>query len=85
MSDTSGQFWRATAELAERKRALGLERLEKLRTEKEDAILERAVLRRLSQAENTATLSARSAILLDRLSAEKLWPARGIAAARQAR
>ncbi len=70
MPRTSRQFWRATAELAEGKRALALERLEKLRTEKEDAILGRAVVRRLSLAGRAAPLSARSAMLLDRLAAE---------------
>jgi membrane associated rhomboid family serine protease len=72
MPRASRQFWRATAELEEGKRALALERLEKLRAERQDAILGRAVVRRLSLAGRAAPLSARSATLLDRLAAERL-------------
>ncbi len=66
------QFWRATAELAEGKRQIALERLEKLRAETQDAILRRAAERRLSRAGTAAPLSATSAMLLDRLVAETI-------------
>ncbi len=66
------QFWRATAELAEGKEQVGRERLEKLRTETQDALLRRSVERRLTPAKTATLLSPPSEMLLDRLAAETI-------------
>ena len=67
------QFWRATAELAEGKRQIALERLEKLRAETRDALLRRSVERRLAaNGSHVSPLSATREMLLDRLVAETI-------------
>ncbi len=66
------QFWIGTAELAAGKTAAALERLARLRGKTEDAILERALERRLAQAPDfpRPQLSATSERVLARLTAE---------------
>jgi rhomboid protease GluP len=66
------QFWLATTELAEGNRSGARERLEKVRAETRDAVLQRSVDRRLGQAQQLAHLSASSEMLLARLVAEAL-------------
>jgi rhomboid protease GluP len=66
------QFWRATSELAEGKRAVALGRLEKLRAETSDTLLRRSVERRLRCTGTAAPLSATSEMTLDRLMAETI-------------
>jgi len=68
----SQQFWRATAELAEGKREVAIERLERLRAETPDALLRRSIERRLASAQPTVPLSPTSAMFLDRLAAETI-------------
>ncbi|MEO6969853.1 MAG: rhomboid family intramembrane serine protease [Chthoniobacterales bacterium] len=68
----SQQFWRATAELAEGKREVARERLERLRAETPDALLRRSIERRLASAEAATPLSATSERFLDRLAAETI-------------
>ena len=72
MPQAQAQFWRATAELAEGKRRVAFERLEKLRGETTDPILRRSIERRLTLAEGAAPLSPTGEILLDRLAAERI-------------
>src|SRR4029077_8035932 len=69
---SSRQFWRATAELAEGKREVASERLERLRAETPDALLQRSIERRLASAEPAVPLSPTSAMFLDRLAAETI-------------
>ena len=64
------EFWCATAELRKGNHQLGLERLERLSSETNDAILVRAIAHRRSDAARPAILSATSTMLLDRLIAE---------------
>jgi len=67
----SQQFWRATAELAEGKRRVAVDRLERLRAEASDALLRRSIERRLAAAP-AAPLSPTSEMFLDRLAAETI-------------
>lgn len=66
------QFWIATAELAEGKKETGVAHLTKLHPETRDAILERAISRRLLQARDfpPAELSAATDKLVGRLIAK---------------
>ena len=66
------QFWRATAELAEGKRAVALGRLERLRAVTPDTLLRRSVERRFRSAGTSAPLSATNEMILDRLVAETI-------------
>jgi rhomboid protease GluP len=70
------QFWIASAELAEGKTSVAIQRLEKLRGETRDATLQRAIARHLGHAENlsAALLSAANRSLLMRLIAEMAGP-----------
>jgi rhomboid protease GluP len=68
----SQQFWRATAELADGKREVAIERLERLRAEKPDALLRHSIERRLASAEPAVPLSPTSTMFLDRLAAETI-------------
>src|SRR5207244_2008656 len=66
------QFWIATAELAEDRPRGAIDRLEKLRDQTQDAILQRAIARRLTQAVDFSPphLSPSSEALLARVIGE---------------
>src|SRR4029079_11253321 len=70
MRPQNREFWCATAELAEGKHQVGLQRLEELSTQTKDAILVRAIAHRRSVPAKPAPLSATSTMLLDRLTSD---------------
>lgn len=66
------EFWRASSELAEGKRDLAFERLDKLSMKNKDTILERSIAHRRSVTSKPSPLWPTSSKVLDRLTTEML-------------